>query len=112
MHELDHHFFDSGVKIVIHSPVLAFIVAGVLWLLPFMAEMPMPYSVPGSRSEAQRERVNRLLIQYKMKQEETSPSLFSHSTSASTCQRDGVFRNSVISCTSVTRSRQIHAYIS
>lgn len=32
-------------------PVLAFIVAGVLWLLPFIAEIPMPYSVPGSRSE-------------------------------------------------------------
>lgn len=31
-------------------PVLAFIVAGVLWLLPFIAEIPMPYSVPGSRS--------------------------------------------------------------
>ena len=43
----------SGVQTIIHSPVLAFIVAGVLWLLPFMAEMPMPYSVPGSRSEAQ-----------------------------------------------------------
>lgn len=41
----------SREETVIHSPVLAFIVAGVLWLLAFMAEMPMPYSVPGSRSE-------------------------------------------------------------
>ena len=44
------------------SPVLAFIVAGVLWLLSFMAEIPMPYSVPGSRSEAQTHRGNPLLI--------------------------------------------------
>lgn len=36
-----------------NSPVLAFIVAGVLWLPSFMAEMPMPYSVPGNRSETE-----------------------------------------------------------
>lgn len=41
----DQQIFNTSL------PVLAFIVAGVLWLLPFIAEIPIPYSVPGSRSE-------------------------------------------------------------
>lgn len=44
----------SVIYATIYSLVLAFIVAGVLWLFPFVAEMPMPYSVPGSRSEIHR----------------------------------------------------------
>lgn len=40
-------------------PVLAFMVAGLLWLLPFMAEIPMPYSVAGRRSDVQKQEDNK-----------------------------------------------------
>ena len=30
-------------------------VAGLLWLVPLMGEMPMPYSVPGSKAVGRRE---------------------------------------------------------
>lgn len=33
-----------------NSPVLAFMVAGTLCWLSITAEIPMPYSVPGTRS--------------------------------------------------------------
>lgn len=47
-------------------PVLAFMVAGLLWLLPFMAEIPMPYSVAGRRSEAQKQEQNQQELRSKV----------------------------------------------